>query len=129
PNGEEAEYQRYFAEQLAKLGAEVSVYELDEVPGLKEHPAFMSTRNYDNRPNVHGKFQGKSHGPSLVFSGHADTVYEGVEPWTHGAFSGTIDDGKLYGRGSYDMKGGMAAALTAIQCLKEIDVKLDGTVY
>jgi acetylornithine deacetylase len=129
PVGEEAEYQKFFASRLEALGAQVSVYDLDQVPGLKEHPAFMSSRRYENRPNVHGKFEGAGGGRSLVFSGHADTVYEGVEPWTYGAFSGTIADGKLYGRGSYDMKGGMAAALEAMRCLREIGAVLKGTVY
>ncbi|MDF2723522.1 MAG: yodQ 1 [Paenibacillus sp.] len=129
PNGSEAEYQAYFADQLRALGADVSVYALDDVPGLKEHPAYMNTRNYAGRPNVHGQFAGSGAGRSIVFSGHADTVYEGVEPWQDGPFSGTIRDGKLFGRGSYDMKGGMAAALEAVRCLQQLGIRLGGTVY
>ncbi|PYI55838.1 M20/M25/M40 family metallo-hydrolase [Paenibacillus flagellatus] len=129
PNGNEAAYQSYFAERLRSLGADVTVYELDDVPGLNDHPAFMKTRNYAGRPNVHGLFAGAGAGRSLVFSGHADTVYEGTEPWRDGPFSGTIRDGKLFGRGSYDMKGGMAAALEAIRCLRECGIRLRGDVY
>lgn len=129
PNGNEAAYQAFFADRLRSMGAEVTVYELDTVPGLKQHPAYMSTRNYAGRPNVHGKFAGNGEGRSIVFSGHADTVYEGVEPWQDGPFTGTIRDGKLFGRGSYDMKGGMAAALEAVRCLQQCDIPLAGTVY
>lgn len=129
PNGDEAAYQARFADRLQLLGAEVTVYELDGVPGLTAHPAYMSGRNYANRPNVHGKFAGAGGGRSLLFSGHADTVYEGLEPWRDGPFSGAIREGKLFGRGSYDMKGGMAAALEAVRCLREIGVRLGGTVY
>lgn len=129
PVGNEAAYQSFFAERLASLGAEVTVYELDSVPGLQEHPAYMNTRIYKDRPNVHGLFKGSGQGRSLVFSGHADTVYEGVEPWQDGPFSGAIRDGKLFGRGSYDMKGGMAAALEAVRCLRDLGVRLSGDVY
>lgn len=129
PYGNEAAYQAFFAERLRSIGAEVTQYELDTVPGLLEHPAYMKGREYANRPNVHGVFPGKGKGRSLVFSGHADTVYEGVEPWEDGPFSGAIRDGKLIGRGSYDMKGGMAAALEAMRCLQDLDIRLGGTVY
>ncbi|MEF3301577.1 M20 family metallopeptidase [Paenibacillus sp. GYB003] len=129
PVGNEAAYQLFFAERLRELGSDVTVYALDDVPGLTDHPAFMKGRQYANRPNVHGRFAGSGGGRSLVFSGHADTVYEGVEPWQDGPFEGAIRDGKLFGRGSYDMKGGMAAALEAVRCLKESGIRLRGDVY
>lgn len=129
PTGHEAEYQLYFAEWMRAQNAEVDLYDLADVPGLREHTAYMSTRNYDNRPNVVGKFFGAGAGRSLMFSGHADTVYEGTEAWTHPPFSGTVDSGKLYGRGSYDMKGGMAAALMAVKCLQDLNIPIAGNVY
>jgi acetylornithine deacetylase len=128
PNGDEAEYQRYLAEWMNEEGAEVDSYELDEIPGLKEHPAYMSGRNYVNRPNVVGSFFGGP-GRSIMFSGHADTVYQGHEPWNFPPFSGKVHDGKLYGRGAYDMKGGMAAALIAVRCLKALAIPVGGKVY
>lgn len=129
PYGNEAEYQRFFADWMRAESAEVDVYELTDVPGLTEHPAYMASRRYGNRPNVVGRFFGASRGRSLLFSGHADTVYEGTETWTYPPFSGTSADGKLYGRGAYDMKGGMAAALMAVKCLKELNVPVAGAVY
>jgi len=51
--------------------------------------------------------------PPLVLTGHFDTVPLGAVPWTEDAFSGAIKDGKIYGRGSSDMKGGVAAMMCA----------------
>ncbi len=50
----------------------------------------------------------------LVLCGHLDTVPFGDLPWTHEALSGDISDGMLHGRGSVDMKGGVAALVTAV---------------
>jgi succinyl-diaminopimelate desuccinylase len=49
----------------------------------------------------------------LGFTGHLDTVPLGAQPWSVDPFSGDIADGKLYGRGSSDMKSGVAAFVTA----------------
>lgn len=49
-----------------------------------------------------------------MLSGHLDTVPAGSVPWTHGALSGDIADGMLHGRGAVDMKGGVAALVTAL---------------
>ncbi|GIP37231.1 putative metallohydrolase YodQ [Paenibacillus sp. J31TS4] len=129
PNGNEAACQLFFAEWLKGEGAEVRMYDLAEVPGLTDHPAYMAGRNYEGRPNISAAFRGEGKGRSLLFSGHMDTVYEGTEPWTDGPFEGTVRDGKLFGRGAYDMKGGLAAACMAVRCLRELDVRLAGDVY
>jgi succinyl-diaminopimelate desuccinylase len=53
--------------------------------------------------------------PHLSFAGHTDVVPVGDEAaWTHGAFSGDVKDGLLYGRGAVDMKGGIAASVAAV---------------
>lgn len=52
-------------------------------------------------------------GPALCFVGHLDTVPLGAAPWKHAPHGGEIDSGKLYGRGSSDMKSGVAAMVTA----------------
>ncbi len=66
------------------------------------------------RPNVVGILQGKSPGRALVLCGHLDTV--GVEGMS-GPFSSVIREGGLYGRGAEDMKGGLAAILSAAENL------------
>jgi succinyl-diaminopimelate desuccinylase len=51
--------------------------------------------------------------PSICFTGHVDVVPLGSRPWTHGPFEGVISEGKLFGRGSSDMKSGVAAFVVA----------------
>ncbi|MEO6380794.1 MAG: succinyl-diaminopimelate desuccinylase [Nitrobacter sp.] len=54
-------------------------------------------------------------GPHIAFAGHTDVVPPGDESaWTHGAFSGEVKDGFLYGRGTVDMKGGIACSVAAV---------------
>src|ERR1700674_5402594 len=54
-------------------------------------------------------------GPHLTFAGHTDVVPPGDESaWSHGAFSGDVKDGFLYGRGAVDMKGGIACSVAAV---------------
>ncbi len=53
--------------------------------------------------------------PHLTFAGHTDVVPPGDETaWSHGAFSGEVKDGFLYGRGAVDMKGGIACSVAAV---------------
>jgi acetylornithine deacetylase/succinyl-diaminopimelate desuccinylase-like protein len=56
-------------------------------------------------------------GPGLLLLGHTDVVPVG-EGWTKDPFGGAVEDGRLYGRGASDMKGGLAAALTAMATLR-----------
>src|SRR6202035_4676392 len=54
-------------------------------------------------------------GPHITFAGHTDVVPPGDESaWSHGAFSGDVKDGFLYGRGAVDMKGGIACSVAAV---------------
>lgn len=64
------------------------------------------------RPNVIGVLEGSARGPSLMFCGHTDTV--GVEGMS-APFDPQIRDGRLYGRGSQDMKAGVAAMIDAVR--------------
>lgn len=79
-----------------------------------------------NRPNVIAKISGKREGPSLVLNGHLDTVppYEMKSP-----FAAVVRDGRLYGRGSVDMKGALAAMLMTLVALKRSDRLTAGSVY
>jgi succinyl-diaminopimelate desuccinylase len=66
------------------------------------------------RPNVVAVVEGGLPGPTLLFTGHTDVVTAGArELWTVDPFGGEIRDGRLYGRGSADMKGGVAGMLFA----------------
>jgi succinyl-diaminopimelate desuccinylase len=79
------------------------------------------------RPNVVGWLDGASPGETLCLEGHTDVVTEG-DPvaWRHPPWSGLIEDGRLYGRGSADMKGGLAAAMVAAAAVRRAGVSLVG---
>jgi succinyl-diaminopimelate desuccinylase len=68
----------------------------------------------ERRANVVARIGGKRERPSLVFTGHLDTVPIGPREWTRPPLSGVVDDGRLYGRGAVDMKGSVAAMAVAL---------------
>jgi len=72
------------------------------------------------RPNVIATVEGGGGaGPTLLFAGHTDVVTEGpAAEWTVDPFGAEIRDGRLYGRGSADMKSGVAAMLYAVRALQ-----------
>jgi acetylornithine deacetylase len=126
PTGAEFECQRYIQARLTGLGMQSELYYLDSVAGLKDHPVYRHNRNYANRPNVAAIRAGAGGGRSLLLSGHIDTVPRGSEPWTRDPFGAEIEGNRLYGLGSNDMKGGIAAMIVAVEALKEAGVKLRG---
>lgn len=101
----EEELARFVAEWLAKAGLQV---EVDEVaPG---------------RPNVVGRARGRGGGSTLLLNAHLDTVgYEGMES----PLEPRVEDGKLYGRGAYDMKGSLAAIMVAGAEAAQADLRGD----
>jgi succinyl-diaminopimelate desuccinylase len=68
-------------------------------------------------------------GPHLMFAGHTDVVPTGdTTKWTHGPFSGEIENGTLYGRGAVDMKGGIACFIAALARIEAQGITLPGSV-
>ena len=78
----------------------------------------------DGRANLIARRGGSPEKPGLCFTGHTDTVPLGLAEWSVDPFSGEISDGKIWGRGTTDMKGGVAAFTVAAI---EIADQLDGT--
>ncbi len=66
------------------------------------------------RINVVARLEGKRPGPTVHFNSHIDVVEAG-EGWTVDPFGGVVADGKVYGRGACDMKGGLAASIIAVE--------------
>ncbi|WP_163853497.1 peptidase [Paenibacillus elgii] len=127
--GHEAAAQALVAEKLQQMGLEVDVWELDG-EALKKHPYFCSSRpDFDNCPNVVGVLRGSGGGKSIILNGHIDVVPEGErEQWSDDPYSGAIRDGKMYGRGVTDMKGGNVSLLLAIQAVQGLGLRLKGDV-
>src|ERR1700733_412444 len=128
PAGSEIECQKYIAQFLSTLECNPLTYTFDQVPGLDKHPLFMPGREYANRPNVGARREGIGTGRSLLLSGHIDTVPVGSSPWTRDPFGAAIEGNRLFGRGSNDMKGGVATNLFIMECLHNLNLPLAGDV-
>ena len=79
------------------------------------------------RPNVISRLRGASEGPRVMLNGHMDTVAPG-EGWTHAPNGAEIQDGRMYGRGTVDMKSGLAAMLSAVAQAKSEGLPRRGEV-
>ena len=79
-------------------------------------------------PNIVGSFEGARPGHHLVLNGHIDVfpADEANERWTHGPWSGTIADSKIYGRGVADMKAGTSASIFTYRYLHRLRERLAG---
>lgn len=99
-------------------------------------PAFSREVDLESRPNVYGWWRsGDSDRPPLVLNGHTDVVPAlDRESWTDPPFGGVRRDGRIWGRGTTDMKGGLVAALFAVRALRRVgvqptrDVQLQGVI-
>lgn len=81
------------------------------------------------RPNVLGRIGDRRGGRTLLLEGHTDVVTEGdPRAWTYPPFAAELVDGRIYGRGAADMKGGLAAALIAAATIKRSGVPLGGSL-
>lgn len=97
---------------------------------IKDHPAFCDDGfSPDSRVNVVGEWNSEGKGKSLILNGHVDVVPTGPEElWDESPWSGTVKNGRIYGRGSCDMKAGLASGIFAIQVLQSIGFKPNGNV-
>ena len=80
----------------------------------------------NNRANVIGVIKGTGQKDSLLLNGHLDTVPPGDVEWEYGPFSADVVDNRIYGRGSADMKGGLAAMVVAAGAVKKAGIPLKG---
>ena len=97
---------------------------------LENHPAFNDDGfSPESRINVTAIWKGRSNSKSLILNGHVDVVPTGPENlWNDSPWSGKEIDGKIYGRGSCDMKAGLSSGLFAIAILKDLGFKPNGDI-
>jgi acetylornithine deacetylase len=113
--GNEEPAQALVEQRLQRLGFDVRCIEPDEAE-LAEHPdSGIPLLAYEGRRCVIGTI-GAGSGRSLLLNGHVDVVSEEpADRWTKPPYGAEIEDGRLYGRGACDMKGGIAAMLLAVE--------------
>jgi acetylornithine deacetylase len=127
--GDEGPIQQFMADYMHKLGLEVDVWESDWEQ-LKQAPGYIPVHaGYENRPNIVAILKGTGGGRSLLLNGHTDVIPPGPrEAWTDDPFSATLRDGRIYGRGASDMKGGVAAQVMAVECLQAVGFAPKGDI-
>jgi succinyl-diaminopimelate desuccinylase len=104
--------------RLAKRGFEVRYLRAEGTPGdCDRYP----------RVNVIARREGSGPGPCVHFNSHIDVVEPGAG-WTRDPFGGVVEDGKVYGRGACDMKGGLAASIIAVEALIDSGLELPGAL-
>ena len=80
-------------------------------------------------PNVIAVLQGESEGPCLMFECHTDVVTEGdASEWKYGPFEGKLAGNRIYGRGTCDTKGNLAAAIKAVQAISQSGIPFKGRI-
>src|SRR5579872_2780778 len=105
-------------ERLKPRGFQVEYMRAEGVPGDSDRYP---------RWNVIARREGGSAGPCVHFNGHIDVVAPG-EGWSRPPFDAQVEEGRVYGRGSCDMKGGLAAAIVAVEALIDSGAPLPGAI-
>ena len=130
-NGNEAGAQDFMEETFREMGLKTERFEvrdadLKELPGYS--PSVGQWEQHDNVVAIHRPRE--SVGRSLILNGHIDVVPIGAEElWSRPPFDPIVRDGRLYGRGSGDMKAGIAAYVTAFRALKAIGLQPSAPVF
>jgi acetylornithine deacetylase len=126
--GQETIAQERVAGQMELLGLDTDVWELD-FEALSRHPAYSAEVERKQGLGVVGTMGGAGGGNSLIFNGHVDVVPVGdAANWRYPAWQATIADGRVYGRGAVDMKGGLCCALYVAKALLDVGVQLKGSL-
>jgi acetylornithine deacetylase len=129
--GHEHTAQDFIFKALQSRGYKMDRWSID-VDEIKDHPGFSPVKvSYDNAINVIGTHHPHSEqGKSLILNGHIDVVPVGPEAlWKQPPYDPVIEGDWLYGRGSADMKAGLAANIFAMDALKRLGYQPAATVY
>ena len=125
PEGHETAAQAVLAGALRRHRIDVELYDVGFL-SRSRHAFVRRDRRYRGRHNLVARLPGKGRGRSLLLSGHVDTVPAGHAPWSGSPWSGAVRRGRLYGRGSWDMKGGLAAQAAVLMALRKAGLRLGG---
>jgi len=108
----------YIGRRLEKRGFAVEYIRGEGTPGDSDRYP---------RTNVIARIEGKRPGPTVHFNSHIDVVEAG-DGWTVDPFAAVVKDGRVYGRGTCDMKGGLAASIIAVEAYIETNPGFSGAI-
>ena len=112
-------------DQMRKIGIDCRVVDAD-LKHLQES-GIQTTLLHGRRPNLIISKRWDDEGPNILLNGHIDVVPPG-DGWRFPPFSATVKDNLMFGRGTSDMKGSIAAIVFALSALSQLDLQLHGSV-
>lgn len=113
-----ADFAELVSARYSKMGYQVETITAESHPDhTAKHP----------RVNVLARMEGSGAGPCVHFNGHLDVVPAG-HGWTREPFGGEVHDGMVYGRGTSDMKAGLAASLFAVEAIRRSGIRFAGAI-
>lgn len=128
-DGQESRGQREIASWLSRQGLDADVWDID-LEGLSRHPQYSAEVARSEAVGVVcvvGDPARSAAGRDLLLNGHIDVVPPGdEEAWASSPWVADIRDGRVYGRGAADMKGGLCCALLAAKAVRDAGVRLRG---
>lgn len=128
-SNEESRAQHWFAERLAESGFQTDLWSID-LSTITTNPDFPGMEAPRSEAwGLVGSWGGDE-GPTLVLNGHIDVVPPGdLAQWQDSApYSGRVANGRVYGRGACDMKGGLICNLFAVKAIQAAGIQLKGKV-
>jgi acetylornithine deacetylase len=131
--GYEKQAQVYMSDVFKDTGLTVHSFDATDELFMNRHKygRIRVHTKYRGRPNVVGvvKGRGSGVGRSIILNGHVDVVAPTpAEKWKYGPWSGKVVGKRLYGRGACDMKAGLIAMNTAVECVNEVVGQLEGDI-
>ncbi len=116
PDGDEAPGQARLRACYEQLELEIDQFSPTDLPEYPSHPEFLP-RNLVGRENLVGTWRGTGGGKSVLITGHMDVVPIEPLPWTvTQPFEPILKEGKLYGRGSADMRAASPPPRSPSRC-------------
>ena len=125
PHGNETAGQSVLVEFLKRHGVRGELYQTEFLHQTR-NPWRRKDRDYTGRMNLIATLPGRGSGKSILLNGHMDTVPPGRSPWKASPWSGKVSGGRIYGRGSFDMKGGLVAQAAVLCALRRAGIRLNG---
>jgi acetylornithine deacetylase len=125
--GNETPAQMVLHQFLREQGLSAELYDTSFILE-SDFPTVKKSKPYAGRKNLSAALQGSGRGKSLLLNGHMDTVPPGNKPWSHSPWSPHRQQGRMYGLGTFDMKGGVVANAAVVCALHRAGIRTAGDV-
>lgn len=125
--GDELPAQRILESFFREQGFQTVLYDIGFI-AESGFPLVRKNASYRGRKNLSIRLGGTGRGKSLLLNGHIDTVPPGARHWSRSPWSGQLRQGRVYGLGSFDMKGGLVANAGVLCALRRARLRPGGDI-